>query len=160
LDNIDYTVPAAVLRDSNGVLLVGYPVGNTEGDITGAEIGQVYTVQGSLTLAQVNSGTVIIPANSFRKIRVIGFLIEAVGGTTAACTQVQLQDTTAVVSIGVNAATLVSGTIINEATSGITLTTFLTSQMTSGAGLQIAKTGSACTTTTSYTYRVFYTINT
>lgn len=122
---------------------------------------QTYTVQGNATIAQVNAGFVVLPIMLLRTVTIEGFVLQAVGGSVGGCTAVQIDDTTGtpVVGVSVTAGTLMSGVIVNEATSsGVTLTTFL-NPLTIGQGLQLLSTGSTCTTATSINYRVFYTIN-
>lgn len=122
---------------------------------------QVYSVEGSVTVAQINAGNTILAATTGRTLKIVGVLMQAVGGSAAGCTAIQVADTTGtpVVGVSVAVAGLTSGTIVTEATaSNVTLTTFLTA-LTANQGLQIIKTGGSCTTLVTMNYRVFYKIN-
>jgi hypothetical protein len=117
----------------------------------------VYSVYGNITTANINAGTtVIVPATASRTIKVLHFLKQALGGSAATCTAVQMLDTSAVVAVSSPIANLTANTIVTEATASETLTTFLTG-LTAGAGIKINQTGSACATMTSMNYAIFYT---
>lgn len=128
---------------------------------TGALLNGIYEYSGVLTIAQINSGTIIVPAVTGRTLKVIRIFEQAAGGSTAGCTAVQVTDTTGtpVVATSTTAATLTSGTVVTESTaSGVTLTTFGTA-LTANQGLQVIKTGSSCTTATGIEFIVMYSIN-
>lgn len=139
----------------------------TEGSCTpGAAVGSVvagnvYSVSATLTLAQVNAGATILPAVTGQTFKVSHFLITSVGGTTGGCTSVNISDTTGtpVNAAAIVAATLTSGTPVNETASGVTLTAFAPTALTLSQGIQVRHVGSACTTATSYTVVVYFTIN-
>lgn len=116
----------------------------------------------NVTTAQVNAGITIVAPVSTRTLRVNHFLLQALGGSTAGCTTVRISDTSTVpvdvVSVAV--AGLTQNTVVTEATpSTVTLGTFGTAQLSAGAGLQVRKVGSSCTTATSFNVTVFYQIN-
>lgn len=116
----------------------------------------------NVTVAQVNAGVTIVAPVSNQTLRVDRFVLQALGGSTAGCTSVRISDTsTGPVDVAtVAVAALTQNTIVTEATaSTVTLGTFATSQLTAGAGLQVRKVGSSCTTATSFNVTVFYQIN-
>lgn len=166
VDNVSSAAPYVNISGSPaaGLKVAGSQVIDPTGAITTGVSGQnanVYSAYGSLTLAQVNSGTTIVPAVTGRTLKIVGFLLEAVGGSFATCTAVQVDDTAGTPTVGISApiAALTSGAIVTEMTgASITFTTFL-SALTANQGLQILKTGSSCTGPTSLSYRVYYTIN-
>lgn len=124
----------------------------------------VYSIAGNATTAQINAGITIVPAVTGRTLKIMGVLFQAIGGAAAGCTAIQVDDTTGtpVVGVSVTVAALTQNTMVTTDTAPAagawTYTTFLTA-LTANQGLQIIKTGSACTTLTSLNYRVFYTIN-
>lgn len=135
---------------------------STPGAAVGAVVaGNVFSVSATLTLAQVNAGITILPTVTGQTYKVNHFLITAVGGTTAGCTSVNISDTTGtpVNAAAIAAATLVSGTPVNETASGVTLTAFAPTALTASQGIQVRHVGSACTTSTSFTVIVTFTIN-
>jgi hypothetical protein len=148
--------------DSTGALYItsGSPAaGAAVGVTTG---GIVVSTSASLTLAQVNAGTIILPAVTGQTYKLQHVQMQAVGGSTAGCTLVEVTDTAAspIVGVSFTVAILTSGAIVNEASgSGVTVTTFAPTALTASRGLQIIKTGSACTTATSFNVIVTYTIN-
>ena len=140
----------------------------TQGSATpGAAVGTVtagglMAVSANLTLAQVNTGTVILPAVTGQTYKVSHFLLKGIGSDVAGCTSVNIDDTagTPLVVAAVAVAALASNAVVNEATaSGVTLTTFAPTAATASKGLQVIKVGSACTTATSFNVTVFFTIN-
>lgn len=174
INNRDYSTPAIVMFDSLGNTQAVFQTsggfqwyGNQLADATGALSlstagnGPIYSVYGSATLAQINAGVTIVPAVTGRTLKIVGVLLQAIGGAAAGCTAIQVDDTTGtpVVGVSVAVAGLTQNTIVTEATAtNVTLTTFLTA-LTANKGLQIIKTGSSCTTLTSLNYRVLYTVN-
>jgi hypothetical protein len=157
LDNTNYGNPVLTFK-SGAVTAV--PVL----DVTAAAAQQstVYSVYGSITTAQINTGLTIVPAVAGRAIKILGALVQAVGGAAAGCTAIQIDDTagTPVVGLSWTVAALTSGTFVTSDTApaagALTATTFLTA-LTTGQGLQILKTGGSCTTLTSMNYRVLFT---
>lgn len=130
-------------------------------DYTGAQLNKVYEYSGVVTLAQINAGIVLVPAQTGRTLKILKFIEQAQGGTFAGCTAVNIDDTTGtpVVAVSTTAATLASGTIVSESTaSGVTLTTFGAS-LTASQGIQVVHTGSACTTATGALFIIMYSIN-
>lgn len=124
--------------------------------------GVVVSTSVNLTLAQVNAGTVIVPAVTGQTYKLQHVVLQALGGNTAGCTLVEVADTAGSPVVGISAAiaALTQNTIVNEATaSGVTVTTIAPTALTAAKGIQVLKTGSACTTATSFNVIVFYTIN-
>ena len=165
-----------VLRNSTGTTPAGacncaiaQNISKTDFDDQGAATANytvspssaTYSVYGNITLANINAGLTIVPGITSRAIVIHHFTLQAIGGAATACTLVELADTagTPVVGVSVTIADLTQSTIVNEASgTGVTLTTFLAG-LTAGQGLQIIKTGSACTTMTSMNYEVIYSYN-
>jgi hypothetical protein len=141
----------------------------TEGSPSpGAALGTVvagvnYSVSANLTLAQVNAGTVILPAITGQTYKVNHAVIQAIGGAAAACTLVEIADTagTPIVAMSAAVAALTQNTRVSEATAAATVTTtaFAPTALTASQGIQVLSTGSACTTATSFNVIVFFTIN-
>lgn len=175
-DTFDFAVPkqgAAVMRlgnratpltiDNTGALYV------TQGSATpGAPVGTitaggVFSVSASLTLAQVNAGTIILPAVANQTYKVQHVSIQAIGGAAAACTLVEVADTAAspVVAMSSTVAGLTQNTRVTEASAATIAVTsaFAPTALTAGKGIQVLSTGSACTTATSFNVVVFFTIN-
>lgn len=140
---------------TNGSAVPGSPVGTT---IAGA----IFSASANITLAQVNAGYTLVPAVTGQTYKLQHAVIQAKGGDTAGCTAVQIDDTAGTPIVGVSAAiaALTQDTVVNEATaSGVTVTTLAPTAFTASQGIQVIKTGSACTTATSFNVIVFYTIN-
>jgi len=147
LNNRDYTSPVVELKP--WPLALGPPNGEL-------------AYSANVTVAQVNAGVTIVAPVSNRTLRVTHFLLQALGGATAGCTSVRISDTSTgpIDVVTVLVAALTQNTVVTEATaSNVTLGTFATSQLTPGAGLQVRKVGSSCTTATSFNVSVFYQIN-
>jgi len=134
--------------------------GQTIADPSGSAPNAVYSAEAVITLAQLNAGVTLIPANTLRTLKVVHALVEATGGNTAACTAVVIEDTngTPVTVTSTTAATLTSGTVTDETISGVTISNFAV-PLTAGQGLQIVHTGSACTTATGFLVVVSYKVN-
>jgi hypothetical protein len=132
-------------------------------DSTGARPGILYSVEASVTLAQVNAGFTLIAANAAQTLKVTHVLLTSVGGNTAACTGVLIEDTATspVVALTALTAALTSGTPVSEVIASVTPGAgFAPATLTAGKGLVIIKDGAtACTTATSYSVIVFYKIN-
>lgn len=111
--------------------------------------------------ADINAGLTIIPAVLGKTITVTGVQQRANGGTAAGATAVVVQDTAAspvnVASTAV--ATLTSGTLVQENTSGVTLGAAFLAAATLSKGIAVGKTGSSLTTATSITFVVEYFIS-
>lgn len=146
---VDYT--GAAFTASN-------PVDSSSvGTITG---GLVLSTSVNLTTAQVNAGTVIVPAVTGQTFKVQRFLLQALGGSTGGCTLVEITDQLGFVAASATAGALTQNTVVTESTaSGVTLTNFAPTALSASQGLQVMKTGSSCTTATSFNVIVYYTIN-
>lgn len=147
LNNRDYVVPTVEFK--NWSIALG-AANNTVAFST------------NVTTAQVNAGITIVPPVSTQTLRVDHFVLQALGGATAGCTTVRISDTSTgpVDVVSVTAGALTQNTVVTEATaSGVTLGTFATAQLSAGAGLQVRKVGSNCTTATSFNVTAFYQIN-
>ena len=122
--------------------------------------GVVLSTSINLTTAQVNAGTVIVPAVTGQTFKVQRFLLQALGGNTAGCTLVEITDQLGFVAASATAAALTQNTVVTEATaSGVTLTNFAPTALSASQGMKVVKTGSSCTTATSFNVIVYYTIN-
>ena len=157
LGNI-YIKPNAVGNHLNiGSISTLYPF-----DVTRAQLNTTYSVSATLTTAQVNSGTTILPALTGATFKVQRFVLQALGGATAGCTDVRISDTAGspVDAVTVTAAALTQNAVNDESVAaGVTLGTFAPTALTAAKGIQVRKTGSACTTATSFRVIVFYTVN-
>lgn len=148
--------------DSTGALYItsGSPSpGSATGVTTG---GIIVSTSANLTLAQVNAGTVILPAVTGQTFKLQHVVLQALGGATAGCTAVQVTDTAGTPIVGISAAVaaLTQNTIVSEYTpTTVTVTTIAPNALTASKGIQVIKTGSACTTATSFNVIVQYTIN-
>jgi hypothetical protein len=137
--------------------------GNEITDPTGAALNQVYSVEGSISIANVNAGYVLVPAVTGRTLKIVRAVVEAVGGNVTACTDVRISDTaTSPVDVTITLiANLVSGTFLDEtySTLGLQAANFGV-PLTANKGIQIRKTGSSsCATATSVFVIVMYKIN-
>jgi hypothetical protein len=130
-------------------------------DSAGAREGLVYSVEASVPIASVNAGLTLVPAVTGRTLKVVHVLEQAVGGTVGTCTDIRISDTnSSPVDVTTTvAASLVSGTILDEANAGVTVDAGFGVPLTAGKGLQIRSTGSACVTATSVFVIVLYKIN-
>lgn len=136
--------------------------GNTVFARTGSVPNATYVVTGSLTVAEINTGTTVVAAVTNRTLRVVDFEVQAIGGAFSGCTLVQIVDTTGtpVVSVGIPIAVLTQNTIVGPGASGVVFTTYSwQGALTASQGLKINQTGSACATATSLNYRISYTIS-
>jgi hypothetical protein len=125
--------------------------------------GNIFSVSANLTLAQVNAGTVILPAVAGQTYKVQHVSIQAIGGAAAACTLVEVADTSGspVVAMSSTVAGLSQNTRVTEASAATIAVTnaFAPTALTANQGIQVLSTGSACTTATSFNVVVFFTIN-
>ena len=127
--------------------------------------GVVYSSTLVITTANLNTPTlnVIVPAVTGRTYTPVGFFLQALGGSTAGCTLVELTDTAG--SPVLIASEAVAGLPQNQGVNETSSVTYLTfgagwlAPLTISKGIQILKTGSACTTATSFVASVFYTIS-
>lgn len=124
----------------------------------------VQVATGSATVAQVATGVVIVPGQTGHVMKVVGGAIIPVGGTVATCTDIRIENSDFAAD---TFRFLVSGTLTaimyDEASPAAQVTigagTAFGTAYASGKGIGIQSTGSTCTTTTSFLYRVFYTVN-
>jgi hypothetical protein len=135
--------------------------GNEIADPTGAALNQVYSVEATVSIANVNSGFVLIPAVTGRTLKVVRVLEEAVGGAVATCTDVRISDTnSSPVDVALTlVAGLTQGTFLDEANSAVTVEAGFGVPLTANKGIQIRKTGGTCATATSVFVIVMYKIN-
>lgn len=138
----------------------------TQGSATpGAAVGTVtagatFAVSASLTLTQVNAGTIILPAVTGQTYKISHFLMTSTG-SAATCTSINISDTagTPIDAAAVAVAALTDGTPVDEVISGVTLTAFAPTALTASKGIQIRHIGSSCATTTVLKVIVYFTIN-
>lgn len=118
----------------------------------------VKELAGTATVAQINAGITILTGVSTRKIYVLGYDFVATG-TPATCTGVLLQDTAGspVVAASVPVASLTSGTHALTASAQLGAG-FGQAGLTASQSLQLKVNGSNCTTMTSMSYNIQYTV--
>jgi hypothetical protein len=159
-------VTDAILMPSSGVLQYtgGIQLVDATGALNSNVAGEspVYSAYGSMTTANLNTGTNIVPPVTGRTLKVLQFDSSTTGGAATTCTAIVLEDTAPVVAISTTVAAY-SGAGVQVTTStapaagAMTFTTFL-SALTANAGLKLASTGSACTVMTALNYKVLYTV--
>jgi hypothetical protein len=152
VNNKDFGVPVLVVSNSAGVTQAQWYMTNNQ-----THQSEVYSTEGNVTSAVLNTGPIIVAPILGAQVKIVGFLLQAIGGAAATCTSVQVVDTTGTPVVGVqaNAAQLTQNTVNTEGSASMVLTTFLTN-FASGIGLAVRSVGGACTTMTSLNYRVYY----
>lgn len=125
--------------------------------------GVVYQASLTITTANLNAGTsnTIVPAHVGWTYTPVGFTMQALGGNTATCTAVVIEDTAAV-SVATEAiAGLVQNQIINEASAvaNLTLGAGWNTALTTAEGIRVVKTGAGCATATSFVFTILYLIS-
>lgn len=127
---------------------------------TGGIMNPVQSISVVATTAQINAGLTFLAAQAGITLTVVGVLLLC-AGNAAGATDIRISDTNAspvdVVTATVAAATTGASLSTEATTSGLTVGTFCAA-LTASKGLQIRKTGSTLTGTTSVTVRVLYTI--
>lgn len=125
--------------------------------------GVVYQAYLSITTANLNAGAsnTLVAAVAGRTLTPVGFSMQALGGAAATCTAVVLEDTAAVIIATEVVAGLTQGQIINEASAvaNLTLGAGWNTALTTGEGIKVIQTGSACATATSFKLSVSYKIS-
>ncbi len=125
--------------------------------------GVIYQSTLTISTANLNAGTsnVIVAAVAGRTLTPVGFTMQALGGNTATCTAVLIEDTAAVIVATEGVAGLTQGQIINEASAiaNLTLGAGWNTGLTTGEGIKVIQTGSACATATSFHFTVNYKIS-
>ena len=119
------------------------------------------TTYGNCTVAAVNGGTCTpLALSTGRTIAVTFFDIVALGGNTATCTGVLLEDTngTPVVVATLAAATLTANAHNIPLTATLGVGFGAGTGLTASQGLQIKVNGSNCATVTSFQYAITYTV--
>jgi len=120
--------------------------------------GRVRCKIGRLTVAQVNAGTLVLPARAGEAYIIIGGWFVATGSAGTATSIDVIDQTTNTVAVAVAAGNLTNGTHAPFlAASGVTWTTFGTA-LGNNEGVKISKTvgGSDVTTTTQLDYCIEY----
>lgn len=156
----DSNIPINIAGKGTGGVSFGSSTSNF--DSTGAALNQVYTVSSNVSIANVNTGTVLVAAVSGRTLKIEHVFLQAIGGAVATCTTVRISDTTGspVDAVSVAIAALTQNTVVTEATpTTVTLSAFAPTALTASQGIQIRSVGTACATATSINVIVFYTIN-
>jgi hypothetical protein len=156
-----YTTPITI--DKTGALYITQGSGTPGASVGTITAGGVFSVSANLTLAQVNAGTIILPAVTGQTYKVNHVSIQAIGGATATCTLVEVADTSTmpVVAMSATQAGLTQNTRVTEssaATVAVT-TAFAPTALTANQGIQVLSTGTACTGATSFNVVVDFTIN-
>lgn len=109
------------------------------------------------TIAEINAGKILIPAVTGKKIRIVD--IDAkVAGNFATGTSVEVEDSngTPVVALSYAVAALTDGSFLEADTANVTIGAGYMADLTSGASLNITKTGSDFTGGTSVTLMIVY----
>lgn len=127
--------------------------------------GVLYSKTLTISTANLNAATsnVIVPAVTGRTLTPIRFFLQALGGSTAGCTLVELADTAGSPVVIMSEA--VAGLPVNQgidpgsSVSNLTFGAGWLTGLTTSQGIQILKTGSSCTTATSFVATVDYLIN-
>lgn len=116
-------------------------------------------VEGQLTTAEVNAGTVVLPGVAHRAITVVDAYLRAIGGAAASNTSVDIVDsTTGTVAIAFARAGLAQNAVLRMGATNTTNTGVLTTLAT-GEGLKIKNTGTAMATATAMDYCIFYVVD-
>src|SRR5487761_1899043 len=125
---------------------VSFGTATTGFDPTGALLNGVYSVEATVTLAELNAGQVLVAAETGRTLKVVHGVVQALGGATGTCTDVRIGDTanSPVASLTILQAALTQNTVVNEASANVTLGAFGATALTAAKGIQVYKTGSAC----------------
>lgn len=115
-------------------------------------------LEGQLTTAQVNAGTVVLAPQVDRVITVVDAWMRATG-TAATVTSVDITDTNSspVTAVAFARAGLSDGVVLRAGASNTTATN-LGKALTEDKGLKIVKNGSDLATTTAVDYVIFYTV--
>lgn len=127
--------------------------------------GPVYSASLTISTANLNApaSNIIVPAVTGRTYTPVGFFLQALGGSTAGCTLVELTDTAG--SPVVIASEAIAGLVQNQgitessAVANLTFGAGWLTPLTVSKGIQIIQTGSSCTTATSFVARIYYTIS-
>jgi hypothetical protein len=157
---------APTLLDANdsGKILVGDGTDvksvAVSGDVTLASTGAVTltpkivrTIYGQATVAQVNTGINLVAGVAGKTIKIIGIMLQAIGGAAGTATSVDIADTDGTVFAACAIASLTENTIIREA--GMTITN-IHSALAADKGIKLQKAGDALDTATHINYVVNY----
>lgn len=120
----------------------------------------VFSVQGTATLAEVNASKVLVAATPGQTIRPIGGRLKF-NGAFGAMTALVLQDTAGSVTIiSIAQAQAADGAVFDfrNTITGQTIGAGFAAALTAGLGIQIAKTGSSATGGTSVEYIIDYVV--
>jgi hypothetical protein len=124
--------------------------------------GGVHVAVGKLTIAEVNAGTVVIPAVPGRAIRPLFFRVQPIGGAVGGLDAIVIGDTadTPVVVASFAQAQLAENAVLtSDNETGVTQGAGFQVPLTTGKGVKIYKTGSAGTTATHLNYQVWYIVD-
>lgn len=125
--------------------------------------GVVYSSSLTITTANLNTpaSNTLVADVAGRTLTPVGFTMQALGGATATCTAVVLQDSAGVAIATEAAAGLVQNQIINEASAvaNLTLGAGWNTALTAGKGITVVKTGAGCATATSFVFQIRYKIS-
>lgn len=138
----------------------GLPVKNPFGRSAPYFGNEVYSVEATVTLAQINAGYTFLPEVADVTYKVVGFKI-SVSGTFTTATDIRISDTK---STPVDIATLAiaqatDGAFLSETSAGITVGAGFGAALTANKGIQARKTGSSAAGGTSVTIRLLYKVN-
>lgn len=122
---------------------------------------RVRCIEGQLTTAEVNTGTVVLAGKAERTITVTDFWMRAIGGNAETATAVAITDTN---SSPVTAGSMAVGGLTQNAVARMGLATHSTNTnigtaLTKGKGLKIVKTGSSLATATAIDFCIYYTVD-
>lgn len=114
--------------------------------------------KGSILVADVNTGTVIVPAMPGRTLAVVDGWMRAIGGAAGGGTGVYVKDTTTgTIACEWLVADLTQNTVARIGV-GTTVATNVGTALGGSEGLKVIKHGGDITTATSVDYCVYYTV--
>lgn len=168
LNNRDYSAPRLEFAVGNNATFGALPLTSGGRGVavvppgTNGAQGLVYAVAASVPVANLNGGTgyAMVSPVTGKALSLVMFGIVARGGSTGGCTDLRIGDSNNANALVIDpVANLTNNQGNSIATSTITQTGFGYTPFTSGLGINIYKTGSACTTATSFDVMVQYTVN-
>ena len=112
---------------------------------------------GQLTLAEVNAGKVVVPAQVKRAYTVVDCWLRAIGGAATSNTSIDVQDSVTATKVVVFAqAALTQNAILRAGVAVNSVGTNLGTSLTRSEGIRILNVGTACDTMTHLDYVILY----
>ena len=125
-------------------------------DLANSGEANTYTVQVSVTLAELNAGKTILAATVGKQILVTDFNVVC-DGAFAALTSAELEDSSATVNVcSLAQAQMTDNAVLTKGIAGVTLGVGVAEGLTVSEALVITKTGADATTATGLTVTVTY----